>query len=174
MPLTTIDSRGASTRQHDKECGNVDEASIIQYITDTFDGVDVVVEAGNSFFFYDPGDKRPPDRTLPFATLVTNNRYDSASQLDRPTVFRLNVGVGKDTYRALFGPQPPPPGESGVVDTGHDFTALDHILPHPVYAPMSWICVLNPSEATFQAVRPLLAEAYGLAVSRYARRAARG
>jgi hypothetical protein len=160
--------------QPDKERGNVDEASIARYITDTFDGVDVVVDSGNSFFFYDPGDKRPPDRTLPFATLVTNDRYDNASQLDRPSVFRLNVGVGKDTYRALFGPQPSPPGASGVVDTGHDFTALDHILPHPVYAPMSWICVLNPSEETFQAVRPLLAEAHDLAVRRHARRTAPG
>ena len=43
-----------------------------------------------------------------------------------------------------------------------------------VYAPMSWVCVLNPSVATFQAVRPLLAEAYQLAVSRYAKRETRG
>jgi hypothetical protein len=39
---------------------------------------------------------------------------------------------------------------------------------------MSWLCVLNPSEATFEEVRPLLAEAYALAVNRRARRAARG
>jgi len=43
-----------------------------------------------------------------------------------------------------------------------------------VYAPMSWVCVLNPSDTTFQAVQPLLAEAYDLAVSRHAKRAARG
>jgi hypothetical protein len=55
------------------------------------------------------------------------------------------------------------------VDAGHDFTTLDQILPHPVYAPQSWVCVLNPSDETFQAVRPLLAEAYDLAVRRYAR-----
>jgi hypothetical protein len=60
------------------------------------------------------------------------------------------------------------------VGTGHDFTALDQLLPHPVYAPMSWVCVLNPSVATFEAVRPLLAEAYQLAVSRYAKRETRG
>jgi Family of unknown function (DUF6194) len=78
-------------------------------------------------------------------------------------------GVSKQTYRSLFGPQPPVPGSAGVVNTGHDFTALDQILPHPVYAPQSWVCVLSPSDATFQAtVRPLLAEAYDLAVSRHA------
>ncbi len=101
--------------------------------------------------------------------------FDRASHLDRPGVFRLNIGVGKDTYRSLFGPQPPPPGEAGVVDTGHDFTILDQLLPHPVYAPQSWVCVVSPSAATFQTVvQPLLAEAHDRAVSRHARRAARG
>src|SRR5437763_14498011 len=108
----------------------MDEASIFQYITDTFDGVETASAEGYTFFFYGP------DRKLPFATLVTrDNEYDRASHLDRPSVFRLNIGVSKDTYRSLFGPQPPRPGADGVVDTGHDFTALDQLLPHPVYAP---------------------------------------
>jgi Family of unknown function (DUF6194) len=47
---------------------------------------------------------------------------------------------------------------------------VDQLMPHPVYAPQSWVCVLNPSETTFQAVRPLLAEAYELAVRRHAKR----
>ena len=51
--------------------------------------------------------------------------------------------------------------------TGHEFTALDQIMPHPIHAPQSWVCVLNPSEATFEAVRLLLAEAYDLAVRRH-------
>ncbi|MGH2584005.1 MAG: DUF6194 family protein [Dehalococcoidia bacterium] len=152
----------------------MDEAAVTQYITDTFDGLDVAVASGDTFFFYDPGRSLPPDRRLPFATLVTSDAYDTASDLDRPSVFRLNVGVSPDTYRSLFGPQPSAPGADGVVATGHDFTALDQILPHPVYAPMSWICVLNPSDARFQAIRPFLAEAYDLAVRRHARRVARG
>jgi Family of unknown function (DUF6194) len=57
---------------------------------------------------------------------------------------------------------------------GYDFTTLDRIMPHPVYGKMYWVCVLNPSEATFQAVRPMLAEAYDSAVRRYSKRAARG
>ena len=61
-------------------------------------------------------------------------------------------------------------GAVGIGDTDHDFTALDQLMPHPVYAPQSWVCVLNPSDATFQKIQPLLAEAYDLAVSRYTRR----
>ena len=164
----------------------MDEASITQYITDTFDGVDVVVASrdagspeiawGDTFFSYDPGRQLPPNRRFPFATIVTKDYgdFDCASQLNRPGVFRLNIGVSKETYRSLFGPQPSPPPAGSVVETGHDFTALDQLLPHPVYAPMSWVCVLNPSAATFQAVRPLLAEAYQLTVGRNSKRETRG
>src|SRR5262249_21474905 len=73
-----------------------------------------------------------PKHRMPFATIVTKDYgdFDRASNLNRPGVFRLNIGVSKETYRSLFGPQPPPPGASGVVDTGHDFTAVDQIMPH--------------------------------------------
>jgi hypothetical protein len=164
----------------------MDEASITRYVADTFAGVDVVVASreigspeiawGDTFFIYDPDRDHPPDRRFPFATIVTKDYgdFDRASNLDRPGVFRLNIGVGKETYRSLFGPQPSPPGAAGVVDTGHDFAALDRVMPHPVYAPQSWICVLNPGAETFRAVQPLLAEAYELAARRYARREARG
>ncbi|MBI5761040.1 MAG: hypothetical protein HZA46_21155 [Planctomycetales bacterium] len=122
-----------------------------------------------SFFFYDPGRNIPHDRRFPFATIVTKDygEFDNASNLNRPSVFRLNIGVSKDTYRSLFGSQPSRPGADGVVDAGHDFAALDQVLPHPVYGKMYWVCVLNPSAATFQTVRPLLAEAYDLSVRKH-------
>ena len=148
----------------------MDQDSIIQYITGTFDGIDVVVASGDAFFFYNPGGERSFDHKLPFATLVTDDTYDDFSDLNRPSVFRLNIGVSKDTHHSLFGPRPLRPDADGVVDAGHDFTALDQLLPHPVYAPQFWVCVLNPSSATFQvAVRPLLAEAYDQSVRRHAR-----
>ena len=164
----------------------MDEAAITHYITDTFDGVDVVVASreagspevawGDSFFSYDPGRDLPPDRRFPFATIVTKDYadFDCASNLNRPSVFRLNVGVSKETYRSLFGAPPSRSGTDSDVESGYDFTALDQLLPHPVYGRMYWVCVLNPSAATFQeVVRPLLAEAYDLAVSKGARREAR-
>ncbi len=43
-------------------------------------------------------------------------------------------------------------------------------MPHPVYAPQSWVCVLNPSAETFEAVKPLLADAYASVAARHARR----
>ncbi len=41
-------------------------------------------------------------------------------------------------------------------------------MPHPVYGRMYWVCVLNPSKATFaKEVQGLLAEAYALAVDKH-------
>ncbi|MGI8550682.1 MAG: DUF6194 family protein [Dehalococcoidia bacterium] len=155
----------------------MDQRSISQYVTDTFAGVDVVtptdgIASGDTFFTYGPDRTLDQKRWLPFATIVTKDYgdFDRASNLNRPGVFRLNIGVSKDTYRSLFGPQPSPSGAAGAVEADHDFTALDQLLPHPFYAPQAWVCVLNPSAETFQTVQQLLAEAYDLAVGRHTRR----
>src|SRR5438874_8740203 len=140
----------------------MDESEVIRFLS-ALEGVEVVAASGDHYFFYDPDRVLPHDRRLPFATVVTGDRHDRVSNLDRPSVFRVNVGVARETYRARFGPPPAFNREGdGVVDTGHDYAALDRIMPHPVYAPMSWVCVLNPGEATAQELRRLLIEAHGL------------
>ncbi len=97
---------------------------------------------------------------------MTGDNFDTASDLNRPGVFRLNIGVSKTTYLSLFGSPSGRPGSNGVVETGHDFTAINQIMPHPIYAGMFWICVLSPSETTFEKVKPFLAEAYTRAAGR--------
>ena len=101
------------------------------------------------------------DRKLPFATIIASDYdYDQMSNLDRPGVFRLNIGISKQTFQSLFG--------TAKVDVNnYDFTALDVIMPHPQYAQHHFICVLSPSEATFERIHPLLAEAYDIAVRRF-------
>lgn len=147
----------------------MNEDAIIQYINSTFDGITSVTVSDNSFFFYDP------DQMFPFATLMTNDDNDQASNLNRPGVCRLNIGVSKATYLSLFGTQTAPSKASDVTnDSQYDFTALDQVMPHPVYGRMYWVCILNPSETTFQTVvQPLLAEAYDMAVKKYSKREAR-
>ena len=157
----------------------VNDAEISRFITDTFKGVDVVVNSYGSFFFYNPDSNMPPDHKFPFVTIVTSDINDQFSNLSRPSVCRLNIGVGKQTFRALFGKPKLPSStdsapESDATASDYDFTALDKVMPHPVYGNMYWVCVLNPSNATFETkVRPLLAEAYEMAVSKYSRQAAR-
>ena len=136
----------------------MDEVSIANYITSTFANVETADSLGYTFFFYGA------DHMLPFATLAhTGNEHERISKLDRPGVFRLNLGVSRQTFQALFG-------AARVDVSAYDFTALDTILPHPDYAAQSFICVLNPSQATFEKLRPMLAEAYELARKRNTRR----
>jgi len=157
----------------------VNEAEISRYITETFDGVDVVADSGTSFFFYNPDSNVPPDHRFPFVTLVTNDLHDQFSNLNRPSIFRLNISIGKQTFRSLFGDPARSSGRDNAEINGenfsdYDFTALDQVMPHPVYGRMYWVCVLNPDDETFETkVRQLLAEAYDLAVSKYKRQAAR-
>jgi hypothetical protein len=137
---------------------------ISQFILETLPGVTVVNAYDAQFFSYNPRGLPPEEQKFPFATIVTADAHDAASNLERHGVYRLNIGVKPETYRGLFGAQPRFPRDGGFVQTGHDFTALDVLMPHPVYAAMSWICVLNPSRATFETIEPLIREAHDLAV----------
>src|SRR3954451_6490031 len=122
----------------------MNEAAITQFVTETFSNVETAENFGYMFFFY------ASERKLPFATIATSdNEYDRVSQLDRPGVFRLNIGITKPTFQSLFG--------SGAPDvTNYDFTVVDTIMPHPDYASQNYVCVLNPSAPTFEKVKTLL------------------
>jgi len=134
----------------------MDKSEVIDYIMKTFPQVETTTAYGYDMFFY------RSDRKLSFATLISSDYdYDHVSDLNRPGVYRLNVGVSKQTFQSLFGTE-----EVNVEE--YDFTALDVIMPHPEYAQYHFICVLSPSEKTFEKIRPLLAEAYDIAARRYA------
>lgn len=139
----------------------IDEAFITSYITSTFENVETAVNLGYTFFFY------RDDHMHAFATIAsTGNEYEQISNLDRPGVYRLNVGVSRETFKSLFGTK-----KIDVSD--YDFTALDTIMPHPDYSSQFFLCVLSPSEATFERIRPMLAEAYDIAMKRYNKRKTR-
>ena len=148
----------------------MDVQGIRDAISSTYAGVDVVIGSkeagspevswGDTFFIYDPEGKLEGARQFPFATIVTKDygEFDKASNLNREGVFRLNIGVSKQTFQKLFGGR-----------REHDFTAMDTLMPHPVYAEHHWVCVLNPSDETYATLTPLLDEAYEVAVRRYRR-----
>ena len=76
---------------------------------------------------------------------------------------RLKRGVYVLTVKEKDGDN----DKGGVVDMPFDFSAVDQILPHPVYAWMGWVCALNPSEQAFQALKPLIQEGYEYAKEKY-------
>ena len=138
----------------------IDETFIMNYITSTFENVETAVNMGYTFFFY------RDDHMYAFATIAsTGNEYEKISNLDRPGVYRLNIGVSRETFRSLFGTKK-------INTSDYDFTALDTIMPHPDYSSQHFLCVLSPSEATFERIKPLLTEAYDVAMKRYNRRKA--
>jgi Family of unknown function (DUF6194) len=125
---------------------------------------------GDSFFFYDPGGDEPADRRMPFATIVTNDYdgFDTASELSRAGVFRLNIGVGRAVFEELLGY---PPTAHAERSAGTDYTALDRLIPHPVYATQAWVSILNPGDATAGLARSLLTGAHIRAAGRHRRHA---
>ena len=134
----------------------MNESAVVDYIINKFPNVETTTDYGYKMFFYSS------DRKLSFATLISSDYdYDHISNLDRPGVYRLNIGVSKQTFQSLFGTD-----KVNVED--YDFTALDVIMPHPEYAQYHYICVLSPSEATFEKICSLLAEAHEIAARRYA------
>lgn len=125
----------------------IDEGAVIEYIVTTFPDLQCEVVQGNWFFF------RGADRNVPAITLMSNDAFDTYSDLGRPSVYRLNIGVSSDTFDRLI------PGSART--SAVDYTESDRILAHPEYGGAKWVCVVSPSEDTFaETVRPLLAEAH--------------
>ena len=122
-----------------------DPPTMVAFILETYPETDLV-EAMNAYFF-----SLDPERHWPnYATLVTTDEHDDASDLDRPGVFRLNLGVDRETFDRIAAADPEP-----------DYTAFDRFLPHPVYGQQHWISIVNPSHETFETVVvPLLALAH--------------
>src|SRR5215204_2489206 len=105
----------ATTRDAHRRMATVSEDDIIHLVggmpgavvvtTSEANGAPAVAW-GDSFFFYDPDD-RAEDRRLPFATIVTKDYagFDTASELSRPGVFRLNIAdeQARRVRRLLLG-----------------------------------------------------------------------
>ena len=99
-----------------------------------------------------------------------DGEHDKASKLNRTDIFRVNLGVRKSTFIKQFGSIPKREAAGGVALMNYDFSSLDQIIPHPVYAWMSWICVLNPSTDKFDELKPLIQESYEYAKEKYKKR----
>ncbi len=79
---------------------------VIEQITAAFAGVHVAGAWGDTFLYYNP-DPTQPDEFY-FASIKTqDDDYDNVSQLNRPgtdqlNLFRLNVGIGRESFLARF------------------------------------------------------------------------
>ncbi len=133
----------------------------------SFDGVLVVqpeagsdlpdISWGDSVFYYAP-DGVMPTRRQPYGTIVTKDHPDdTASNLNGPGRFRVNIDVGRERARELA--------------CAGDPARSDVIVPHPLHASAGWVSVVN-LDHTAELVLTLLGEAHEAARSRAARCAA--
>jgi hypothetical protein len=158
----------------------VTEEEIIQFVLG-LPGAEAVVAGeangapevswGDTFFFYNPDGDIPANRRFPFATIVTKDYpgFDTASDLNRPGVFRVNIALDRQTFLDLFGHLPAAHAEH---QGSYGYSALDRLVPHPVYAGQAWVSILNPGEVTTAQVTSLLTGAHTRAARRHHRRQA--
>lgn len=140
-----------------------------EYVVTAMDSVVPKAAWGETSYFYNPGLKF--ERGTYFATIKEKDgNNDRASGLNRPGIWRLNMGVSKEAFVSLFGYPPARPGKGQVVEGLWDFQEADRITPHPVCGWMSWIAVLNPSIETWVRCKLLLLDAHGRAVARFDKR----
>ena len=139
---------------------------IASYITNTYSGLKPKHKWGETSFFYNPDGSRP--HGVYFATIKEKDgENDKASYLDREGIYRLNFGITETSFLNLFAVKPSRPPKGGIIDGDYDFSALNMLIPHPVYGWMKWVCVLNPDQKTFDSLKPLMDESYQAAIQKF-------
>ena len=142
---------------------------VVEKIIGKFEGVIPKASWGETSLFYNPGKLLP--NGVYFCTIKERNGdNDKASNLDRYNIYRLSIGIGNENYESLFGVKPKRPSKGCIIDTDHDFTQLNTLMPHPIYGWMSWVQILNPSEQMFEDIFPYLEESYLNAVNKFNRK----
>ena len=139
---------------------------ILDYCIKNLKGTVLIETWGEKAVFYNP------DNILKKGVYVLtikekDGENDKASGLDRKDIFRVNLGLRKETFIKLFGIIPARPAAGKTVNMNYDFKNTDEILPHPVYAWMGWISILNPAEKTADTLIPFINEAYDFAKEKF-------
>jgi hypothetical protein len=150
------------------EISSLHPAEIVESLTGQFEGLVSKASWGETSLFYNP-DLALPNGVYFCAIKEHDGANDKASALDRHGVFRMALGLTVKNYEQLFGSRPTRPAKGATVKTGHDFTRLDVVMPHPIYAWMGWVQVLNPSAETFASMQQLLVDSYDHVVCKFAK-----
>jgi len=147
----------------------MEPTEIIQKLLGEFEHLVLRKTWGETSLFFNPANGATHGTY--FLTLKEKDgANDKSSQLDREGVFRVSFGLSQKSFQDLFGETPARPGKGGVVSTGHEFTQLDVLMPHPIYAWMNWVQVLNPSQEIWSNSQVLVRESYGLSKTRFEKR----
>jgi len=143
---------------------------IIEEILDRYSGLTVNQNWGETGIFYNP--QMLLTKGIYLLTFKEKDgKNDQSSNLDRSEdLFRLNLGISKQSFIKLFGNIPSRPSAGNVVEMDYDFSEINKIMPHPIYSWMAWACVISPSRDTFNSLLPLIDEGYQMCLKKYAKK----
>jgi len=141
-------------------------SEIFDYCLLNFEGTTLTKNWGESGIFYNPNNTLKKGIYI-LTVKDKDGENDKSSNLNRDGIYRLNLGIRKETFIEMFSQIPKRPAAGCTVDMDYDFTELDKIMPHPVYSWMGWICVLSPSQKTFEQLKPLIDESYIFAKEKF-------
>jgi hypothetical protein len=114
---------------------------------------------GDVFFYVAPDGRVPAGQ--PFATVITKDYPGEPSAgLEHHGSFRVNIAGGRG-HRGPASPQ---------ADAAVDPRTQDHVMPHPSYADLGWVAIVNPGERTHDQMFALLHAAHAAALARWRRR----
>lgn len=145
---------------------SISEQELTRLILDRYSGLICKNAYRETTFFYNP-DQLLPNGVYVCTIKSEDGPNDKASQLNRTGVYRLSCGLPADKYCDLFGAKPKRPAKGQIVDLPIDFTTLDQIIPHPIYAWMGWVCINNPSKETLSRFLKLMDFSYEKAKQAY-------
>lgn len=144
-------------------------SEILQYCLENLEGTVLVKSWGENGIYYNPDGLLT--RGVYILTIKEKDgENDSSSNLNRVGIYRVNLGLPKKTFIRIFGSLPKRPKAGKIVDMDYDFTAINQIIPHPVYSWMGWISCINPTTETFDELKPLIDEAYFFSKEKYEKR----
>ena len=113
---------------------------------------------GDVFFYVAPDGKVPSGQ--PFATIVTKDYPgEPSSGLDRPGAFRVNIATSRGSAFTVQH-----------AETDVDPATPDVLMPHPAYAALGWVAVVEPGARTGDQTLALLRSAHEAALARWRRR----
>ncbi len=152
-----------------KRIKNMTQEEILQYCLNNLEDTVLAESWGEKGIYYNPGNllKRG---VYVLTVKERDGGNDKSSLLNRENIYRVNLGVRNSTFERLFGKKPKRPAAGEAVSMDYDFTKTNTLLPHPVYAWMGWICILNPEKSSFEKVKPYIKESYEYAKEKFEKR----
>lgn len=154
---------------NDMSTSSMDQNEIIEYCLARFPDTVLINSWGERCIFYNPQNKLK--RGIYVLTIkAQDGPNDRASRLDREGVYRVNWGITAESFLKRYTAVPDRPKAGNTVEINTDFSKRNELFPHPVYAWMKWVSILNPSREKFYESTFLIDEAYQLAKMKFSKK----